>query len=207
MSVSEGDCQRRIAADITRPRRRSSDRFRCFAAGKGASFFFLAHRTNVDRRRREKSNKTHAKKRKKEGLNLSTNGREAKALEFYTRKYDTHSNDIKRVYTMRSFESDRYRLCTSTLFPVSSLFSTEAPLSSLLFFFFFAFFFFFCFLSSLPIHPATIGVNATVGGNRIGLAALCAAYAIATVPTFSEFCVAMMPIIDNNVSDVHARTH
>eukprot|EP00958_Prasinococcus_capsulatus_P023516 scaffold3523_cov398-Prasinococcus_capsulatus_cf.AAC.4 len=47
----------------------------------------------------------------------------------------------------------------------------------------------FCFCwSSSSLFPrafATIGVRATVGGNLMGDAALCAAYASATVPTFS----------------------
>mmetsp|Transcript_30652 Transcript_30652/g.35237 ORF Transcript_30652/g.35237 Transcript_30652/m.35237 type:complete len:81 (-) Transcript_30652:567-809(-) len=38
---------------------------------------------------------------------------------------------------------------------------------------------------SLPIILATTGVNNTVGGNLMGLAALCAAYDIATVPALS----------------------
>jgi hypothetical protein len=38
----------------------------------------------------------------------------------------------------------------------------------------------------LPNHLATTGVNATVGGNLIGLAALCTAYAKKAVPAESR---------------------
>lgn len=44
-----------------------------------------------------------------------------------------------------------------------------------------------------PIQPATIGVRATVGGNLIGDAALCAAYAKAKVPTFSPVASVVIP--------------
>lgn len=44
-----------------------------------------------------------------------------------------------------------------------------------------------------PIQPATIGVRATVGGNLIGDAALCAAYAKAKVPTFSPVASVEIP--------------
>lgn len=45
-----------------------------------------------------------------------------------------------------------------------------------------------------PIQLATIGVRATVGGNLIGDAALCAAYASAKVPTFPPVSSVAMPI-------------
>lgn len=44
-----------------------------------------------------------------------------------------------------------------------------------------------------PIQLATMGVRATVGGNLIGDAALCAAYAKANVPTFSPVSLAEIP--------------
>lgn len=50
------------------------------------------------------------------------------------------------------------------------------------------------FSTFFPIQPATIGVRATVGGNLIGDAALCAAYAKAKVPTFSPVSSAEIPI-------------
>lgn len=53
-----------------------------------------------------------------------------------------------------------------------------------------------CYLSFsafFPIQPATIGVRATVGGNLIGDAALCAAYAKAKVPTFSPVASVEIP--------------
>lgn len=49
-----------------------------------------------------------------------------------------------------------------------------------------------------PIQPATMGVRATVGGNLIGDAALCAAYAKANVPTFSPFASVEIPTFSNN---------
>lgn len=45
----------------------------------------------------------------------------------------------------------------------------------------------------LPIQLATMGVRATVGGNLIGDAALCAAYAKAKVPTFSPVSSVEIP--------------
>lgn len=42
---------------------------------------------------------------------------------------------------------------------------------------------------------ATTGVKATVGGNLMGESALCAAYAIAKVPTFSPVSPTLIPIV------------
>jgi hypothetical protein len=47
--------------------------------------------------------------------------------------------------------------------------------------------------SFLPIHFATTGVSATVGGNLTGLSALCAAYAMAVLPMFSLVSVTGRP--------------
>jgi len=44
------------------------------------------------------------------------------------------------------------------------------------------------------------GVRATVGGKRIGDAALCAAYAIALVPTFSDVALASMPSLPSRAA-------
>lgn len=49
------------------------------------------------------------------------------------------------------------------------------------------------FSTFFPIQPAKIGVRATVGGNLIGDAALCAAYAKAKVPTFSPVASVEIP--------------
>ena len=46
-----------------------------------------------------------------------------------------------------------------------------------------------------PSHLATTGVSATVGGNRTGDSALCAAYAMATVPTRSLVLLTWMPTL------------
>mmetsp|Transcript_9780 Transcript_9780/g.19359 ORF Transcript_9780/g.19359 Transcript_9780/m.19359 type:complete len:99 (-) Transcript_9780:499-795(-) len=50
--------------------------------------------------------------------------------------------------------------------------------------------------SVLPSHLATTGVRATVGGNLTGDRALCAAYAIANVPTFSLVSDTCNPTLD-----------
>ena len=47
--------------------------------------------------------------------------------------------------------------------------------------------------TSLPIQRATRGVSATVGGNRMGDAALCTAYASAKTPTCSLVALTVMP--------------
>ena len=53
-------------------------------------------------------------------------------------------------------------------------------------------------LGSFPNNRATTGVRATVGGNLTGDKALCAAYAIATVPTFSFVSLTLKPILASN---------
>ena len=53
--------------------------------------------------------------------------------------------------------------------------------------------YFFSFSTFFPIQLATMGVRATVGGNLIGDAALCAAYAKAKVPTFSPVASVEIP--------------
>ena len=50
----------------------------------------------------------------------------------------------------------------------------------------------------LPRNLATTGVSATVGGKRTGDSALCAAYAMAAVPTFSLVALELMPTLDSS---------
>ena len=56
----------------------------------------------------------------------------------------------------------------------------------------------YCF--TFPVQRATTGVNATVGGNRTGDSALCAAYAIAKVPIFSLESFTDNPILDRRLA-------
>ena len=60
------------------------------------------------------------------------------------------------------------------------------------------FFYFFCSTEGfLPNHLATTGVRATVGGNLIGDAALCTAYAIAAVPVLVAATDDFIPTFSN----------